>query len=310
MRIDSYVRKLQSIARVGPSFAIMAFLGRFEFFRKLHRAWTRRARPARLAAAEGAQSSALLEPVALPEVTGALKRDGVWGGLRLRPEVLAQMRRALDDHPCYGSGQREYAFQHADKARAERRFGRTFLQAHYYGLEHIHPAFAQIAQDRALKQIVAGYFGCEPVWTGTRVWWSYATDASEAQRREYGQAFHFDVDGYLAMNAFFYLTDVDASAGAHVCVLGSHRTKSLAHRWRPTRSRPDEEMSAYYGDGRIVELCGPAGYGFVEDPFCFHKGLHPHLTDRLVLQVRFALRDYKAGTERAHSAQLAGALAA
>ena len=35
-----------------------------------------------------------------------------------------------------------------------------------------------------------------------------------------------------------------------------------------------------------------AGFGFIEDPLCFHKGLTPTERDRLLLQIEFATTDY------------------
>jgi phytanoyl-CoA dioxygenase PhyH len=308
MQIGSFVRKMRFVMSGGALFTAMAFMGRFQVARKLGRAWIRAFRPAHKD--YGSRLSSIFEPVPELEVKSALERDALWAGLRLRPQVLTQLREALEDKPCYGFGQPQYAFRNADKREAEKRFNKTFLQSHYYGLEHIHPAFKQLPDDPVLKKIVRDYFQCEPVWTGTRVWWSYATNASEDERRAFGQAFHYDVDDYLALNVFIYLTDVDMDAGAHVFVRGSHRFKRLRHLLRPVRTRTDEEIEQVYGKGRVESLCGPAGFGFVEDPFCFHKALHPHRSDRLVLQVRFALRDYKAATEQAHSAQLADALRA
>jgi hypothetical protein len=305
MRIKSYLRKMRAVANGGLLFTAMAFLGRFQILRKVYPALVRVARPPLEVASA---SSDLLEPVPRQEVTDALQRDAVWAGLHLRPHVLAQLRSALEDQVCYGFGQSQYPFRHADKAQAQRRFNRTFLQAHYYGLDSISPLFKQIAEDPLLKQIVRDYFQCEPVWTGTRVWWSYATNASEEERRSFGQAFHYDVDDYLALNVFIYLTDVDINGGAHIYVRGSHRFKKLRHLLQLTRSRSDDDMLEVYGKERIETICGPAGFGFVEDPFCYHKATHPHLTDRLVLQVRFALSDYKTATEYAHSAQLASSL--
>jgi len=46
---------------------------------------------------------------------------------------------------------------------------------------------------------------------------------------------------------------------------------------------------------RQVVCCGPAGSGFAEDIFGFHKGLHPESGDRLITQIRYELRDYGTG---------------
>ena len=47
-----------------------------------------------------------------------------------------------------------------------------------------------------------------------------------------------------------------------------------------------------YGSERQTLFCGPAGYGFAEDIFGFHKGLHPESGERLMIQVGYGLRDY------------------
>ena len=44
-------------------------------------------------------------------------------------------------------------------------------------------------------------------------------------------------------------------------------------------------------------LADPAGSGFAEDIFGFHKGLHPESGHRLIVQVRYGLRDYGTGRE-------------
>jgi hypothetical protein len=127
---------------------------------------------------------------------------------------------------------------------------------------------------------------------GARIWWSFATQASPEQHSKSGQTFHYDIDGYRSVSYFFYLTDVDEDAGAHTYVRGSHRKKRLSHLLSIRKSRSDCEIAAAYNPDDIRNICGSAGQGFAEDTFCFHKGLSPRLRDRLVLQVRFGLRDY------------------
>jgi hypothetical protein len=63
------------------------------------------------------------------------------------------------------------------------------------------------------------------------------------------------------------------------------------------KSRPDEEIEGHYPAEDIRVICGKAGTGFAEDTFCFHKGQAPRSQDRLMLQVRFGLRDYGTGRE-------------
>jgi hypothetical protein len=127
------------------------------------------------------------------------------------------------------------------------------------------------------------------------MWWSFAASADPKQQMDVGQGFHYDLDGYRALAFFFYLTDVGSSNGAHLYIRGSHVQKSLRHLVSLYRGREDAEIEKYYEPERQVIVCGPAGFGFAEDIFGFHKGLHPNSGDRLILQVRYGIRDYGTG---------------
>jgi hypothetical protein len=112
---------------------------------------------------------------------------------------------------------------------------------------------------------------------------------ADAQRREGGQTidFHYDVPWYNAVYAYFYLTDTDSRSGAHVMIPGSAAKKSLGF-ILGTCTRSETELAAYYGRGPApIVIEGRAGFGFFEDPYCFHKALAPISADRLMLQLRF-----------------------
>jgi hypothetical protein len=42
----------------------------------------------------------------------------------------------------------------------------------------------------------------------------------------------------------------------------------------------------------LVTICGSAGFGFVEDACCFHKGNPPTDKERLLLQIEYSINDY------------------
>jgi hypothetical protein len=71
--------------------------------------------------------------------------------------------------------------------------------------------------------------------------------------------------------------------------------KQLRHIVSMYKSRSDAEIERSYGLERQIVSCGRAGSGFAEDIFGFHKGLHPESGDRLIVQVRYGLRDYGTG---------------
>jgi hypothetical protein len=100
--------------------------------------------------------------------------------------------------------------------------------------------------------------------------------------------------GYRALTFFFYLTDVGLSNGPHVYVRGSHMEKPVRYVASLLKGR-SAEIDRSYGRERQAILCGPAGFGFAEDIFGFHKGASPENGDRLVVQLRYGLRDYGTG---------------
>jgi len=297
--MSHYVRRIRLHTRMGPSFVLMAFAGRFHTARLFVRWLTRICRP-RAIVAHTNLSASLLEQIDPVVAAESLKKDGLFSGLRLRESVCLELREALMAQTCYGAGRLEFPFLYEQRQEAERRYGKRFLQAHYYNLPTISRLVAGLASDPVLKRVGREYFDTEPVLVGVRAWWNFACGASGAQRNSAGQSFHYDMDDYLVLSTYFYLTDVDMFGGPHVCVRGSHGRKRFRHVWTPARVHTDEEVLGIYSADKILTLCGAAGYGFIEDAFCFHKGLHPETHDRLIVQIRYALHDYGLGSDEAH----------
>jgi hypothetical protein len=229
----------------------------------------------------------------------------------LKEDVRSDLCDALSAQPCYGAADLRYPFLYRNKLEAERHYGQRFAYAHYYGIQKVAAAPNRILADSSLNQVLREYFGTEPRLVGMRAWWSFACDASRQERISAGQRFHYDVDDYLALSVFFYLSDVDLSAGAHSVIRGSHGRRRPRHVWTLSRSRTDEEMVKVYGAERIQTICGNSGTGFLEDSFCFHKGQEPTARDRLVFQLRYAFRDYGNQSDAVHREWLgAGSTAA
>lgn len=80
--------------------------------------------------------------------------------------------------------------------------------------------------------------------------------------------------------------------------------KKLAHILSFFRRRSDQGIVEDYGAENVVPICGPAGFGFVEDTFCFHKATPPTRRDRLMLQIQFALNDYENNNDLVDSSLL------
>jgi hypothetical protein len=82
---------------------------------------------------------------------------------------------------------------------------------------------------------------------------------------------------------------VDTDTGAHVYVLGSHARRRLGHQFTPFSAKTHEQIAAAYGRDSVLPMVGPAGFGFVEDPFGFHMGAAVQRDRRLVLEVTFGI---------------------
>jgi hypothetical protein len=193
---------------------------------------------------------------------------------------------------CFGDGKAEFPFRYRDKNTAERQAGRSFTRGMYNNAWRSSHLLQALTSDTQLVAIARRYLGTVPVPIQARIWWSFPGPADNEERRLAGQGFHYDIDSYRGLTFFFYLTDVGRSNGAHVYVRGTHMKKLWKDSFCIYKRRSDAEIDKSYGSERQMLFCGPAGYGFAEDIFGFHKGLHPETADRLMIQVGYGLRDY------------------
>jgi hypothetical protein len=275
----------------GPRHLLMYVFGRFGAIRSLV-VWIYSLRAAQPRPASG---PTLIEDVDVDDAARKLSQDGLFPGLQLRSEVVEQLLAFSSVATCFGNRKPDLPFRYHDKAIAEQRSAQTFGTASYNQALRASPVIQSLTTDPQLIAIARRYLRTEPVLIGARMWWSFAASADPKRQIEMGPGFHYDIDGYRAVAFFFYLTDVGLSNGPHLYIRGSNSQKSLRHLLSLYKSREDAEIEKYYGPERQVILCGPAGFGFAEDIFGFHKGLHPKSGDRLILQVRYGIRDYGTG---------------
>jgi hypothetical protein len=226
------------------------------------------------------------------QFVSTLERDGYCAGLVLSPELVQNIHRYAASAYCYGDANPAYGFKYADKAQAQSLSGKVFSQATYLFLDDLQPAMDELANDPLLLLIAAKYLRAEPVVTGSRIWWTFKTDAGSYNSSVTTSFFHYDKDDYSAVRLFFYLTRVDNDQGPHVVVRGSHANKKFSQ-LISLGERTDADILNTYGEDNLVTIFGDAGTGFAEDPFCFHKATRPESGDRLMLEVKYATRDYK-----------------
>ncbi len=286
---------LQTLKRYlsNPKWLVMYLLGRFEICKRLAIGF---ARLSRARARRGTRS--LFQEIDVDQAVEALRRDAYVGGLQLPRHVVDEIRAFADAHPCYPDRDPAFPFAHDNHEDAQRRYGRRILLGRYYNTATACAAIRQLESDPVLVDLAAAYLGVEPVHIGNRLWWSFATRADETDRVRSGQGFHWDLDDWRTVTFFFYLTDVDDLAGPHVLVRGSHRRKRWRHLLSMYKSRPEAEVLTMYGKESLVTLRGPAGFGFAEDLFCFHRGSPPVGSDRLIVQIRFGVFDYDNAHDR------------
>lgn len=128
---------------------------------------------------------------------------------------------------------------------------------------------------------MASILGCKPTISNLSAWWSVA-GKSPAQGPE---KFHRDIDDWMFIKLFLYLTDVTEEAGPHVFVRGSHRIPKLLQ----VRRHEDDEVKREFGEENVLQFTGPAGTAFLENTFGFHKGTPPRAVNRLIFQAQYSL---------------------
>jgi hypothetical protein len=239
-------------------------------------------------------SPSLFNLINVPEAVAHLKQEGYYAGLNLPQSTVQAILSYAQTHPCHGDRNSQFEFYIDHKAEAEAAFSRQFLLASYTSDPCL--AMTQIINDANLKAIAAQYFGSNPVLVGSELLWSFPVQSDSTQRLKAAQVMHYDIDDYQCLKFFVYLTDVDENSGAHACIAKTHRNKKLLHQLMGQRSSKiadDKLIAEYGGEKKVVTFCGQSGFGFVEDPFCFHRGNPVKQNARLMLQVEYAAHAYE-----------------
>ncbi len=236
-------------------------------------------------------SNSSFRNINVEQIVTQLKNDGLALNINLPQHLVKEIVEFAQSTVCYGNRKSELGFYLHDKEQAELQTKTQFIVGHYFNTALLCPAIYRLQNDANLLAIAAEYLEREPVHQGSLLWWSFPGDRTYQQLSSNGQLFHYDLDDYRFIKFFFYLTDVDTKNGPHICVRGSHKNKKLSHLILRKRET-DEDIIKYYGAESLITICGQAGLGFVEDGFCFHKGVTPTCKNRLMLQIEFATTDF------------------
>ena len=241
-----------------------------------------------------AQENTCFPELDVEQAVDSLRSDGIYLGLQLPDTLVQDILTFSRDITYYDSLNHQFSFTLAERESWELSLRKSLLLAYHPNPSLLCPTLKKLENDPKLWEIAAKYLETQPVITGTKLRWIFAGEKEAIPESGRGFFnFHYDLEDYRFIKFIFYLTDVEASSGAHVCVQGSHRKKKLRHQFSLTRERDDKSIIDYYGAEKIKTICAKAGFGFVEDLFCFHKVILPASTDRLILEITFARKKYE-----------------
>ena len=261
-------------------------LGRFDTWRRAHRGW-RRAVGGFLPQPGWAQPTTIFGTLSTSDVAENLKRRGYHAGLQLPAEIVRELHRHACATPCRREPNDPERFL-IDKVRDGRSpLGKPVAIADVDPAVPC-PAIERCAGDATLVGVVKRFLGYHPRRVAARLYWSPVSSLPAEDRRWGGQTidYHYDIERGNGLYVYFYLTGTDRWSGAHVLVEGSHRAKPLGMKLASTR-QPELSVIGRFGAHKVVVLEGAAGFGFLEEPSCFHKALPPQRSDRLMLQFRY-----------------------
>jgi len=272
--------------REKPSWLPMFVLARTMAGRRLHWLGAKRV-PPRLPAQASMFGTAVDPQAAADE----LRSRGIQQGFVLPAEIREAIAAFAWQTPCFGNFNRRLEFRPDSHEAAEERYAQPILSGHYYERIFDCPAAIAVQRDPLLADIAAHYLGSQARIIRTRLWWTFPTKSARVADKSLASLdrYHFDLDDWRTLKFFFYLTDVDTDSGPHVYVVGSHRRRSLKHQLTLLVGHPADEIVGFYGPDSLLTITGPAGKGFVEDPFGFHMGTVPNKAPRLMMEVGFGV---------------------
>ncbi len=139
----------------------------------------------------------------------------------------------------------------------------------------------KIATSDFFVDIAKKYIGNDKISVSSLCYISNPVEASDSEKKDNAQFFHYDNDFKKFFKVFLYLSDVDKNSGPHSFVQFSHKKKNYKHLF--CRRIDDQEIKSFYGDQNIISFDRPKGSLIFEDTFGLHKGTVPKNNSRIVL---------------------------
>ncbi|NEQ44245.1 MAG: hypothetical protein F6K00_12100 [Leptolyngbya sp. SIOISBB] len=263
-------------------------LGRFRRFRQLYSYWRRRSQPTAAEPLAYTQPTTL-QTIATADMLAATQQEGVAFGLQIPLDVVDTIYAYACQQECF-----EPNYEPMFKVSSLDRAG-YLLDGHQPVRALVAeptkcPEIDQLSQDPILLGLARGYLGYVPDRISCHLTWSLQTrQPLTAIQKQYPPTnYHYDIAGYNFVTAYFYMTPVlSLEAGPHIMLRRSHNSKPW---WMLLRSCRQDAAVLYqhYGQDSELTILGQAGFGFFQDPSCFHRVYPPSQNHRLLLQFRYA----------------------
>lgn len=286
-----FVKNYQGLIQY-PRLFLMRKFARFEIVRDWAAMLLKRPAKSHVISQENAS---VLGKLDVDAIAARMETDSCYQGLQLPENTVQELLKFASSTVGYinRDAKRPYRYKGTEKVDAD--LPKNARVCSYMSNGEQSSTLKKLEKDPGILAIAAKFLGAEPVHMGSEISWNFPVPAeNHVQQREAAQVFHYDLDDYRFIKFFFYLTDVDMFSGPHTYVSGTHKGKKLMHQLIGTRCADidDEKIVEYYGAQNVVNVCGKAGFGFVENPLCFHRGTQPTEKPRLMLQIEYTINDY------------------
>lgn len=287
--VDKVLYTIENILQK-PKYFLVFIFGRFNFIRYLYALRSR----LKLSSTTASSTESLFTQIEPDRVVDTLNQDGIYTDFSLPSDILQGLLEQTKTQNCFAGGDPNMGFKIEEKSQVDRVYDKPFYVARYFNISSGWAEISQLANDPKVREIADRYIGQQAKYTGASLFWTFPIrgTSQDADQQKFSY-FHYDLDDLASLRFCFYLTDVDAESGPHLCIRGSHLKKSFFDVLNLfTRIQPAEKLSKFYGREKFLTLEGKSGTGFIEDTFCFHKGIPPLSKPRLFLQLHFAAHNY------------------
>lgn len=274
-----------------PRLFLMRKLARFEIVRDWATMLLKRPTKSQESSLEQAS---ILGKLDVDAIAATIETDSCYQGMQLPEDTVRELVDFANSTVCYIDRDLNRPYRCRATEAVNAGLPKDARVCSYMSNSMLSSTVNKLIADPGILAIAAQFLGAPPVHMGSEISWSFPVGGSYVEQRRAAQVFHYDLDDYRFIKFFFYLTDVDMSSGAHSYIRGTHKGKKFLHQLIGTRCADidDQKIVECYGAQNVVDICGKAGFGFVENPLCFHKGTRPAEKPRLMLQIEYCVNDY------------------